>query len=33
MAQVIGTEEFLTYMEEFNFGLRTNIALAPFKAA
>ncbi len=28
MAQVIGTEEFLKYMEEFNFGLRTNIDLA-----
>ena len=28
MAQVIGTEEFLKYMEEFNFGLKTNIDLA-----
>ena len=28
MAQVIGKDEFLKYMSEFNFGLRTNIDLA-----
>ena len=28
MAQVIGKDEFLKYMEEFNFGLKTNIDLA-----
>lgn len=28
MAQVIGKEEFLKYMQEFNFGLKTNIDLA-----
>lgn len=28
MAQVIGPDEFLKYMEEFNFGLKTNIDLA-----
>ncbi|MDO4293017.1 MAG: penicillin-binding protein 2 [Eubacteriales bacterium] len=28
MAQVIGNDEFLKYMEEFNFGLKTNIDLA-----
>lgn len=28
MAQVIGKDEFLKYMQEFNFGLKTNIDLA-----
>ena len=28
MAQVIGPDEFLKYMDEFNFGLKTNIDLA-----
>ena len=28
MAQVIGIDEFLKYMSEYNFGLKTNIDLA-----